>query len=81
MMNEKIKTLLDIITEAYNNTEHCVNNPYYYSFNMCYNSIRVDAGVDVNMENYIKLHTSQDVYNQYDWHKSSDGSRMFISIK
>ena len=48
---------------------------------MCYNSIHVDAGVDVNMENYIKLHTSQDVYNQYDWHKSSDGSRMFISIK
>ena len=80
-MNEKIKTLIDIITEAYNNTEHCINNPYYYGFNICYNSKYVDAGVDVNMENYIKSHTSQDIYNQYYWHKPSDGGRMFISIK
>jgi len=80
-MNEKIKVLMDIIVEAYNNTEHCVKNPYFYSLSTCYNSIAVDAGVDKNMEKYIKEHTPQDIYNQYYWHKSSDGGRMYISVK
>lgn len=71
---------MDIIIEAYDNTEHCVSNPYYYSFNIKYNSKYVDAGVDANMEKYIKEHTSQDIYNQYDWHRYSDGGRMIISI-
>ena len=79
-MNEKIKTLIDIIMEAYNNTHHCVNNPYYYSFTMRYDGNGIDAGVDEIMEIYIKRNTPQDIYNQYDWYKS-DGGRMFISIK
>jgi len=80
-MNEEIKTLMNIVIEAYNNTEHCIKNPYYYSLNICYNSKSVDAGVDKNMERYIKEHTPKDIYDQYDWHKSSDGARMYISLK
>lgn len=80
-MNEKITTLMNIIIEAYNNTEHNVSNPYFYSLNIRYNTNSVDAGIDTNMEKYIKEHTETDIYNQYDWTKSSDGGRTYITIK
>ena len=80
-MNEKNKKLMDIILEAYNNTYHSVDNSYYYSFTIGYNLKYIDAGIDANMEKYIKDHVSQDIYDQYDWHRSSNGGRMIISIK
>lgn len=78
-MHPKLRQLIDIITNAYENTEHCEKNSFFYHIDMQYNENKLHAGIDANMEKYIKDNTPKDIYEQYHWFRSDSG-RTYVSV-
>ena len=69
-----------MLNEAYKFTKHQSTNPCRYSCNYGYDSNILDAGMDDNMYEFIKS-TMPEEFEQYNWVKSTDGTRYYITVK